>query len=500
VGDYLVVAENEAGKAETTCKVFIKALPSIDDRPMVNPDAFKNLQHQPGMAPEEESEAISPPVVIIPLTDSRVGEGRSVTLMCKIEGSPKPRCTWFKNDEPLMASQRIDMDFSPSSCIATLIIKDLKTIDEGVFKCVGENAAGKADTSCRLSVEIGPNVDETPFIDPEAFTSFEGLRRKPQLPAPVPIDREPFLSVKDLKDNECKEGESVTFVCEVRGHPKPVIEWTKDGAPLKLSQRFFTDYFMNEGRAVLIIQDVKVDDAGKYTVTARNDAGVGSADAQLKVSLVPAIDERSYVNPDAFSKFENKDAPKPDDESGAAGEPRLKIVEPYQDFYLIEGAEAFFKCKIDANPKAVVHWFKDDQPLMASERFLTQYDPISGFAVLRIKSSLRGDKGTYKCTAANEVGSDETSAKLVIQEEPSVDDTSYINPNALRALQHAKPVDGEDPAEIYKKPYFIKVPKNTEVRVGTPVRFDCIAFGRPEPELTWYKDGQPIKDDPNHKV
>jgi len=61
-------------------------------------------------------------------------------------------------------------------------------------------------------------------------------------------------------------------------------------------------------------------------------------------------------------------------------------------------------------------------------------------------------------------------------------------------------IDDDEPDEKYKKPYFVKVPKNVEVREGTVVRLDCLAFGRPTPQLTWYFNGTELKEDNTHKA
>ena len=125
----------------------------------------------------------------------------------------------------------------------------------------------------------------------------------------------------------------------------------------------------------------------------------------------------------------------------------------------------------------------------------------SGVATLIIQNATAADKATYKCVATNIAGTDNTSAKLIIQKTPSVDDKSYISPDVLKALNkvlpNGRPEELDD--EKYKKPYFVKVPRDTEVPEGTFVRLDCLAFGRPTPVLTWYKDGVELKEDPEHK-
>lgn len=138
---------------------------------------------------------------------------------------------------------------------------------------------------------------------------------------------------------------------------------------------------------------------------------------------------------------------------------------------------------------------------MASQRYATYYDMNMGIVTLIIKAALLDDQGNYKCAVSNIAGKEDTSANLLVQFVPNIDETSYINPNALRHLENVQPgLDDGEPDDKYKKPYFVKVPKNTEVREGTVVRLDCLAFGRPTPQLTWYFNGNELKEDPTHKA
>ena len=91
-GHYVAVAENEAGHDQTECHSVIKQVPNIDRTPMVNPNAFRYLEHLPTeRTPRERADKLTPPKVIIPLTNVKLEEGQSVVLACKIDGNPKPK-------------------------------------------------------------------------------------------------------------------------------------------------------------------------------------------------------------------------------------------------------------------------------------------------------------------------------------------------------------------------------------------------------------------------
>lgn len=112
----------------------------------------------------------------------------------------------------------------------------------------------------------------------------------------------------------------------------------------------------------------------------------------------------------------------------------------------------------------------------------------------------QGDLGKYTLTAKNKVGEASTSANLTVKLVPTIDDTSYVNPEAFQQFETPGQQASAGGDEQYKKPYFVKVPKNANVREGAVLRLDCLAFGRPFPVLTWFFNGTELLQDANHKV
>jgi len=102
LGNYLVLAENKAGKDQTFCKLFIKLLPNVDETSLINPEAFKFLEAPKSNNNNEnpfnnEVQRYIPPHVIIPLSDMYISEGNYATLLCKIDGFPKPKVNKLTN-------------------------------------------------------------------------------------------------------------------------------------------------------------------------------------------------------------------------------------------------------------------------------------------------------------------------------------------------------------------------------------------------------------------
>lgn len=94
LGTYLVLAENKVGQDRTACKLYVTVEPSVDETPLINPEAFRNLE-APVPKPDSDDlkpkEHFIPPRVIVPLANVRISEGDPVLLICKIDGYPKPK-------------------------------------------------------------------------------------------------------------------------------------------------------------------------------------------------------------------------------------------------------------------------------------------------------------------------------------------------------------------------------------------------------------------------
>ena len=71
--------------------MFITQEPCIDQRPIVNPEAFKYLQPHHQKTREADQDPKVPPKVIVPLQNAKLQEGQSIFLACKVIGSPKPK-------------------------------------------------------------------------------------------------------------------------------------------------------------------------------------------------------------------------------------------------------------------------------------------------------------------------------------------------------------------------------------------------------------------------
>lgn len=224
IGIYIALAENEVGSDQTQCEVTIQQMPNIDSTPMVNPEAFKYLEHPTYTRPKslDELDNLSPPKVIVPLSNVKLEEGQTVILACKIEGYPRPKLTWFKNGVILPAANRYTNDYDLSTNIATLKIDQALLIDLGDYLVLAENPAGRDQTHCTVFIQQLPNVDSTPMVDPEAFKFLEQApQRKPSLNEVE--ENYPPRVIIPLQDIKLTEGEPVMLMCKIDGKPRPKV-------------------------------------------------------------------------------------------------------------------------------------------------------------------------------------------------------------------------------------------------------------------------------------
>ena len=116
------------------------------------------------------------------------------------------------------------------------------------------------------------------------------------------------------------------------------------------------------------------------------------------------------------------------------------------------------------------------------------------------------DSGVYTMVARNIAGEVSTKCTLRIQPSANVEENPLVKFTGLRKVPQHPQTQGAEPTqkpadlEEGQKPYFIKVPVDQEVPEGQLVRLDYIPAGRPEPSLTWYRNGVPLKpNDANHR-
>ena len=99
---------------------------------------------RPG-AKGEPGESISAPVVAVSPTTLTVNESGSAMLQCSVSGNPQPTFAWSKVHQQSQVSRSTDSS-------GTLVLKNVKGSDSGVYNCSAVNVLGQAYALARLVV------------------------------------------------------------------------------------------------------------------------------------------------------------------------------------------------------------------------------------------------------------------------------------------------------------------------------------------------------------
>ncbi|XP_068917953.1 obscurin isoform X7 [Tenebrio molitor] len=464
-GIYKAVAANVAGDAETAARIVMV---------QTSPSFGKKL---------ERSEDVN--------------EGEPLELKAKINGSPKPTVAWFKNGEPI-DDERVKTTVLPDGTVK-LNIEKAEPGDSGAYKLVIKNPNGESSCLCAVAVA-----------------------QKPQRPK--------FL--KCFKDAKIATGESLRLEATVQAHPPPEIKWLKDGVPVRVSSNVHFEMHP-DGKVALIVDCARPENAGKYELVVSNKYGDAMGEANVEVEKKPTkpefltrlfpqtvvegfpvkfevkavghpppkitwsrngaevISDAKHVKisdlPDGSSVLVLDAANQARDgltyraiaindageaETSAAltvkpandddrPEEEPTFLHPLKDAVADEGQNLVLAAPFAANPVPSVEWSKDGVPLEPSDRILFTCD---GRKVgLEIINAVPSDAGQYSVTITNPLGKESSEAKATVH-------------------------------KVFMPPSFTQTFTDLQQLPGRDAKFPCRVTGVPQPEVTWSKDGIPIKE------
>ncbi|XP_019412229.1 PREDICTED: hemicentin-1 isoform X1 [Crocodylus porosus] len=470
-GKYTCIATNEAGETlkHYEVKVFIP--------PTINKGDISGM----GLSPKEVKIKIN----------------NSLTLECEAHGIPAASISWYKDGQPLTPDAHITIQAGGRS----LQIKEAQVSDTGRYTCVASNIAGEDEMEFDVNIQVPPS-----------FRKLHG-------------EWEPGNTVAIGRGGETKEvvlNNPLSLYCETNAVPPPVLTWYKDGYPLTSSDKVL----ILPGGRVLQIPRAQVEDAGRYTCVAVNEAGEDSIQYDVRVLLPPSINGMNGDLPEEVTVLVSK-----------------TIV---------------LECVANGNPAPTITWQKDGQLLGEDDHHIF----LSSGRILQILNSQITDTGRYVCVVENIAGSAKKYFNLNVHVPPSVVGTNpenltvvvnnfisltcevtgfpppdlnwlkngkpiSLNTNALivpggRTLQipRAKLSDGgeytciaRNQAGESKKRSFLTVyvPPSIKdhtgaslavvnVRVGALVALECESNAVPPPIITWYKNGRMITESENMKI
>ncbi|KAF7281172.1 hypothetical protein GWI33_005044 [Rhynchophorus ferrugineus] len=305
------------------------------------------------------------PKLIIEKKEPVVTAGSQAMIELQVKGYPKPQVKFIHDGKPIEAGSKYKFLYEDEESMS-LVIKDVRSEDAGIYKITAENELGSDSAEMKLIVKERRVFYTEEYFEKETRT--------------VIIRAPPKIKTK-MEDISVSADQLLKMTVEIEGIPEPKVQFYKDGKEVKESQRV---KIVKEGeKHNLVIEKTSLSDSGSYSVVATNEL------AQVS----------QFWNLDVFSK--------------------PKIVEKLGSEKVVsQGENLELQVKIEAEPKPQVKWYKGEEEITASEHYVIKEDGDS--YMLKITGAVTTDASKYKFKALNIHGSGEDEVTVHVKKPPKI--------------------------------------------------------------------------------
>ncbi|XP_011815030.1 PREDICTED: palladin isoform X2 [Colobus angolensis palliatus] len=257
-GNYTIMAANPQGRISCTGRLMVQAVNQRGRSPR-SPSGHPHVRRPRSRSRDsgDENEPIQErffrPHFLQAPGDLTVQEGKLCRMDCKVSGLPTPDLSWQLDGKPIRPDSAHKMLVRENG-VHSLIIEPVTSRDAGIYTCIATNRAGQNSFSLELVVAAK-----------EAH--------------------KPPVFIEKLQNTGVADGYPVRLECRVFGVPPPQIFWKKENESLTHSTDRVSMHQDNHGYICLLIQGATKEDAGWYTVSAKNEAGIVSCTARLDVYI-----------------------------------------------------------------------------------------------------------------------------------------------------------------------------------------------------------------------
>ena len=205
-------------------------------------------------------EAVAPPRVLeLPEHEPSCSVSDDGDVKLQVHFSGQPEVEWSKDGKTIRESNHFQIQ--SRNAVHTMVIKGATPDDKGLYKCTALNKAG---------------------MSWKTFTvDFEGKEEEQSAGMPSDLERPLFVEDESVVPFEVTDEGDVKLESRVQGKPQPKVEWDKDEVPLESNEHIIIN--ANDDLHTLVIQSPTKDDKGTYTLTATNNAGVGTRTFNVEI-------------------------------------------------------------------------------------------------------------------------------------------------------------------------------------------------------------------------
>nr|XP_022901417.1 titin-like [Onthophagus taurus] len=444
-----------------------------------------------------------PPAFLRRLNDLSVKVGTRTRFLVEIKTASEVTIEWFHNDTPVKEGERYR--FINEGGFHCVDVAPVVAKDAGKWTCTAQNLTGHTSSTCNLNVLVPKTYKAPEFLEElQAILTDQG---------------------------------TVSLECKVVGVPTPLLHWFKDGNEIKAGDAFALTANPDDPTTLGTYTCEAVNCMGKvYSSSRVHVVGRGSREGSLK----PADSGISTGPPPSYARDLNDETIKIGDplflscqvsvppwpksiiwfnsegrindetpegryksmadglggymlevrpteaadqgqwkcvatsDSGAKSvstcEVHMIIPKHFRKPRFMESLKAVlteeglvsFECKVVGSPTPLLRWFKDGQELKPGDVY-----QLTG------SNSL----GSYCCIARNCMGEAVSSAELTVE-----DIQNQLNDEERQQLLSKS-----------QAPKFIHGLKSCEARINENFKFTVQVSIAPLPNLSWYRDDQPIE-------
>ncbi|XP_038047569.1 striated muscle-specific serine/threonine-protein kinase-like [Patiria miniata] len=111
----------------------------------------------------------SPPKFSVHLQETFITGGNDLQLTCQVKGYPLPSLAWFRDDNVLVGSKRIQTT-SDKRGQGSLVVTRIEDEEAGMYKCIATNDQGSATSCAKVTVFERPDPPSRPKVALAAAT------------------------------------------------------------------------------------------------------------------------------------------------------------------------------------------------------------------------------------------------------------------------------------------------------------------------------------------